>query len=200
MVQSEDHRQRLNQEPLNIHSWRGANNIYRHVELRGRFDSQRMFFVEGQSHQGKSGFLVVGVFDTDQGRFLVNRGWISLAGNTAVDPEVETPIESVNIRGVLWPKSPRIAGARTIDTQVRWPARVRGLDIDAMAARTGAFAQEIRLVQGSEGVLTPAPLAEQFKTAMHFGYALQWLVIGTLILAGYWYFVLRPTSEDESDT
>ncbi|MCY4656540.1 MAG: SURF1 family protein [Gammaproteobacteria bacterium] len=197
LVEREEHRTRLAQEPLDIYRWQEEPSTYRHIDLRGSFDLQRMFLIEGKAHAGQSGYWVVGVFNTDQGRFLVNRGWVQVQGNVSMHPSFPTPNSPVNIRGVLWPKSEVSPATSRINPNATWPIRVRDLNINAMAARTGAHAHEIRLVAGSAGVLVPVPLETQFKTAMHWGYSAQWLLIGTLILAGFWYFVLRPNHSQQ---
>lgn len=190
---------RLQEPPINSYQWQTEDALFRHIELRGQLDPQRMFLVEGQRHRGQSGYWVVGVFNTDEGRYLVNRGWIPLSGNVQVKPEPPTPIEPISVRGVLWPKTAQGARTSNIEPRAEWPIRIRELNVDAMAARTGAYAQEIRLVEGSAGTLVAvAPLEMTFATAVHWGYAVQWLVIGTLIGAGYWYFVLRTDENKDS--
>ena len=187
---------RLTEPPVSASQWQAEDSLFRYIELRGQLDPQRMFLVESRRHLGQSGYWVVGVFNTDEGRYLVNRGWIPLSGNVQVKPKPPTPIEPISIRGVLWPKTEQRARRTNIEPSAEWPIRMRELNVDAMAARTGAFAQEIRLVEGSAGTLVAvAPLEMTFATAIHWGYAVQWLVIGTLIGAGYWYFVLRPKED-----
>ena len=189
---------RLSQPTIDFHQLHQEDSLYRHVELRGSLDQQRMFLVEGQQFQGEAGYWVISILNTDQGRFLVNRGWIPLAGNVYNDPIVETPIHPISIHGVVWPKMRRGSGTTKISSEIEWPARIRELDIDVMAARIGAYAKEIRLVEGSPGTFVPAPLEVSFDTAMHWGYSFQWILIGTLIVAGYWYFVIRPQNDKET--
>ena len=182
---------KLSQPPLDMHAWQHKDSTFRHIELRGRFDQTKMFLIENRRYGGESGYWVVGQYDTDYGRFLVNRGWASVGRNVQTFPHVETPTDSITIRGVLWPTQKPERRQRPIDSEVSWPIRLQTLDINLMAARTGAFAQEIRLIDSSPGVLQPAPLQMEFSTNVHFGYAFQWIVIGTLIVAGFWFFVLR---------
>ena len=187
---------RLKEPPISASQWQAEDSVFRHIELRGQLDPQRMFLVEGRRHLGQSGYWVVGVFNTEQGRFLVNRGWTPLSGNVQVKPQPHTPIDTILVHGVLWPRAEQGTSRTNVQPRVEWPILIRDLDVDVMAARTGAYAQEIRLVDGSPGTLVaPAPLVMTFATAIHWGYAVQWLVIGTLIGAGYWYFVLRPKED-----
>ena len=69
---------RLQQPPLDARNWHAEDSLYRVVEIRGEFDSQRAFVVENKYHNGALGFWVIGVFNSDYGRFLINRGWIAV--------------------------------------------------------------------------------------------------------------------------
>ena len=197
LVERDEFRNRLQQPPLDIHTWQRDDALFRHIELRGTIDQHRMYLVGGNRHAGQTGFWVYALFDTESGRFLVNRGWIAHTGNVQVDPKPPTPVAPMTIHGVIWPKERSSNIPTKIDSDARWPIRLPEANVDVMATRTGAYAQEIRLIADSPGVLEPAPLQMEYATAMHWGYAFQWLLIGVLLVAGYWYFVLRPKDETQ---
>ena len=171
---------------------------YRRVSLTGHFDQEISFLVDNRRHLGRPGYWVITSFDTAYGRFLVNRGWLSAGPNMRELPEIETPDGEQQVEGVVWPNLPVSALAKSEAWSERWPVRVRGLDVPRMADRVRSFGREVRLTRASDGLLQPAPLAVDFATAKHWGYALQWLLIGGLIVAGYWYFGVRQgRSRDE---
>ena len=112
------------------------------------------------------------------------------------DPDIPIPDEMVSIVGIAWP-NPVIRTSSTPDRPT-WPMRLRDVDIGQMARLTSARAYEMRLDAASDTVLDAAPLRTEFATAMHWGYAAQWQLIGGLVVGGYWFFIIRKDREDQS--
>ena len=180
---------RLNLPPITEESVSAHDIAYQKIELRGQFDVQRYFLIEDRRHRGQSGYWVIQVFNTEQDRYLVNRGWVSVAAFVHVNPNFDTPNATLSIIGIAWP-NPVLRSSQE-RSQPDWPMRFRDIDIGQMARLTGARALELRLVEESPGVLQPAPLQVEFSAAIHWGYAAQWLLIGALVLSGYWFFTVR---------
>ena len=171
-----------------------GETYYRKISLLGRFDENRTFIVAYQRHLGQPGFWIITPFDTDAGMFLVNRGWVPVQGSWFHMPTVETPQEMVEISGVVWP-SLRQSSTTGYDVD-GWPKRVNRLNVQEMARITGSHEDEIRLLPESEGVLVPIHLSFEQGASTHWSYAVQWLMIGIVIVFGYWYFALRRTDEE----
>ena len=171
-----------------------GESFYRKISLLGRFNQTRSFIVAYQRHLGHPGFWVITPFNTDSGTFLVNRGWVALDRTWFHTPTVETPTELIELEGVVWPNLPQrsVAGYEGEG----WPKRVNRMNVKKMAELTFAFEDEIRLLPRSDGVLTPIHLTFEQGASTHWSYAFQWLVIGTLIGLGYWYFGLRNPEQD----
>ena len=162
---------------------------FRRVAYEGRFDSRKSFIVTNRQHNGRPGYWVVGVFNSDAGRFLVNRGWVPILNRVNEDPQFEIPSERLTIMGVLWPQS---GGRQTVDyPDDEWPIRTRSIAVQPMAAHVGAFTREVRLLPESQAVFVAASTATDFNAARHWGYAVQWLLIGGVIVAGYWFLVVK---------
>ena len=192
-----EYQARLQEPALNIQNWQHEDSDYRLIDILGEFDSVRSFIVENKHHNGAPGYWIIGVFNSDGGRFLVNRGWVPVEGNVFVDPRFETPTQTLRIRGVLWPHD---------DSHVRigadvssWPVRMRTMNVVDMAIITGTFLKEVRLVDGSLGVFQPATVNIQYPASRHWSYAFQWLFIGCLVLLGYWYFVIKRQQAGDSE-
>lgn len=181
--------QRISADPIDEESWRQTDFEHRKIQLRGQLDPQRWFIIENRRHQGRAGYWIVQVFNTNSDRYLVNRGWMSVEGLVHIDPNPETPAGTITITGFAWP-NPILRTSSRLEAP-NWPVRMREMEIGQMARLTSARAVEIRLIAGSAGVKTPAPLQREFATAMHWGYAAQWLLIGCLVLGGYWFFTVR---------
>lgn len=171
-----------------------GETYYRKISLLGRFDENRTFIVAYQRHLGQPGFWIISPFDTDAGLFLVNRGWVPVQGSWFHTPSVETPQEMVEISGVVWP-SLRQSSTTGYDVD-GWPRRVNRLNVKEMARITGSHEDEVRLLSDSEGVLVPIHLSFEQGASTHWSYAVQWLMIGIVIVFGYWYFALRRTDEE----
>ena len=190
-----EYESRLSQPPLGENAWQSDGIEYRKLQLRGRYDPSRYFIVGNRSHQGRPGYWIIGVFNTERDRYLVNRGWVAVQSSIHANPDFETPTETVSILGIVWPNP--VIRSPTLIAQPDWPIRLRVHDIGQMARLTASRAQELRLVNESPTVLKAAPLQVEFSAAMHWGYAAQWLLIGALVLGGYWFFTVRKAKEKE---
>ncbi len=172
---------------------------FRRIVLNGWFDQEMGFLVENRRSEGRPGYWVVAVFNTDGGRFLVNRGWISVGINFREAPQVTIPSGRHQLEGVIWPSTPVSDFAQQNDWSQDWPIKVRTFDLDGMAIKTGSQIREIRLTGATEGMLKPVPLSIDFDAAKHWSYAVQWLFIGVLVVAGYWFFNIRRDREKIND-
>ena len=187
---------KLSQPAVNESTWSARATDYQKITLRGQFDAQRYFLVENKRHRGRTGFWVVQVFNTEQDRYLVNRGWVAVESSVRLNPTITTPDETLSIIGIAWPNPVFRASQRMPLTD--WPRRVREFDVGQLARQTGARAIEIRLTTDSSGVFEAAPLQVEFSAAMHWGYAAQWLLIGSLVIGGYWFFTIRKEKNSPS--
>lgn len=172
-----------------------AESDYRRIILNGWFDQEMSFLIENRWSEGRPGYWVVAVFNTDGKRFLVNRGWIPVGVNFRVAPLVNIPSGRHQLEGVIWPSSPVSAFAPQNDWSQDWPIKTRTFDMAGMAMKTGSQLREIRLTVATEGLFIPAPLSIDFETSKHWSYAFQWLFIGGLVVAGYWFFSIRKDRE-----
>lgn len=190
----DDYVNRLDMPSLTGEDFVEGETFYRKIDLLGRFDENRTFIVAYQRHLGQPGFWIMTPFDTDNGVFLVNRGWVPVQGSWFHTPAVETPRELIQISGVVWPNL-RQESTAGYDAGA-WPRRVNRLNVKEMARIFGSHEDEIRLLSESEGVLVPIHLSFEQGASTHWSYAVQWLLIGILIVLGYWYFALRRTEEE----
>lgn len=192
-----EYQSRLNQPPIGATNWRVADSDYRQIKILGRFDPVRSFVIENQYYNGAPGYWIVGVFNSDDGRFLVNRGWVPIEASAFVNPKFDTPTETIEVKGVIWPNQSSQSPTR-IDIS-SWPVRLRSVAVVDMAIVTSAHAKEVRLIDGSSGAFNPAPLNISYPSSRHWSYAFQWLFIGCLVLLGYWYFVIKRQKPEEKE-
>lgn len=187
---------RLQEQPISEAEWGAQTQDFQKISLLGRLDSDRTFIIENQSHQGRPGFWIFGVLNTERDRYLINRGWVPAKASIRLEPDVPMTNELLTITGVVWPND--ILRNSQSPANPAWPIRMREVDIGLMARLTASRAQELRLVKGSGAVLEPAPLQIEYATAIHWGYAFQWLLIGALVVGGYWFFTIRKERDSGS--
>lgn len=175
------YRERLQAEPLHTSTYTDSTPDFTRLALSGRYDPGRSFLVSEFPAAARS-FEVVSLFVTREGSFLVNRG---RQNGSPADAEVETPAGQVSLVGVAWPVTPLSPGIRREAWSADWPKTVRAVDPARMAEATGARSREIRLEAGGPGVLRAASLAWTYTPGRHWSYAVQWLLIGCAVGAGY---------------
>lgn len=186
-------------EPLEASEYEEGESNFHKIQLTGKFDPIKTFIVAYQRHEHLPGFWIVTPFHTDYGSFLVNRGWIGTSQSYFHPPDFDTPNETLNIVGIIWPITPNKHDVGY--DSASWPKRVNRFNAAKMAEITDTFSDEIRLVHGSPGVLTPIRThLPQSSPALHWGYAFQWIVIGGLVVSGYWFFVVRRRDDEEKTT
>lgn len=191
----EKHRERtgymkgLHEDPIELSQYQEQESLYRQLHLRGSYVKERSFVIGYQRHNQLPGHWIVTPFRTEIGTFLVNRGWLPIQQNFREVPEFETPEGTVEITGVIWSHK-HFPSDKSYD-EPTWPKRVNRLNIKRMAEITDAFSDEIRLLGGNKGAFTPLQLVVENEPAKHWGYAFQWLLIGGLVVSGYWFFAVR---------
>ncbi len=83
---------------------------YRHVALKGVYDTRYQFLLDNKVENTRPGYHVITplkITDTEQ-YVLVNRGWIPANDLHTDIPIVVTPKEEVNIDGQIWVPSTKI--------------------------------------------------------------------------------------------
>ena len=173
-----------------------AEQFYRRIHLRGRWDPERSVFLDNRQMDGKVGFFVVTplLIEGTGDAVLVQRGWVArhFDDRNAL-PSIAATTGIVAIDGIVSPPPSRLfdfAGAAS------GPIR-QNIDIDSFAVQTGLrlLPLSIRQTNGSDADASilrdwPAPAADVDK---HYGYAFQWFAIGATIAFVYvWFRLIRP--------
>lgn len=162
------------------------------VAVRGEFSPQHTVFVDNRVLRGLPGYYVVTPLRIRGGEMhvLVNRGWVGVGPTRARFPQIQTPQGELVLEGLATVPPERVYElAKETGTgplvQHLLPARI--------AERTGLKLQPIVLQQTSE---TPDGLARVWERPdmganTHRAYALQWYVMGVVIVILYFALNLR---------
>jgi surfeit locus 1 family protein len=157
-----------------------ADARFARVHAWGRFDTKRHLLLDNRIHQGRAGVHVLTPFITEDGRtVLVNRGWLPLAPDRRVLPEVPTDGAPRAISGRLnrlQSTGPRLGSADVLRPD-SWPQLVTWLDHDPIERALGADL-ETWLVQldaaQPDGFAGRDWKPATMPPATHGAYALQW--------------------------
>ena len=161
---------------------------FQRVRLQGVF-SPEVFLVDNQIHEGKVGYWVVQVLESNQGRedrrFLVNRGFVPAPERRDDLPRIEVSADPVTLITVVWPDTGLVPLWVEDSWRAQWPLRIQRMDIKRMAQLTQAWPFEFRLEAGQPGVYQPAPMATALDAAKHNGYAATWFGLALTLAAGF---------------
>lgn len=154
------------------------------VNAVGEFDPREQILLRNRYFEGKYGFEVLTLFNSNSGhRFWVDRGWVQ-AGATALTPPVvsDVPVGEVSISGRLrldssLPRGSFFALPGAGDSLIRKLNAQKEVKTDAFY---------VDLLNGSTPELTPIVTAQlpELSDGPHMAYALQWIFFGGLILYG----------------
>ena len=166
---------------------------HRTVKLRGRWLDQRTLFLDNRPMKGKVGLIVLTPLQLEGSAtvVMVQRGWVqrNFLDRNAL-PQVETSPDLIQIEGRIAP----------------WPSKLyeldgsgggairQNLDLAQFRAESGLPTFEVTVKQTdavADGLTRDWPEA-QVTLRKHFGYALQWWGISTLLVFLYvWFQIVR---------
>lgn len=155
------------------------------VTLRGEYDPQKIWMLDNRTRDGRRGYEVLNLFHTDEGRAVVNRGWVAGTGDRDRLPEVSVPSGPVRLKGRVsdWPQ-PLVLGEVDPVNDRGWPRRVAQLTPDRVAARDEpVHAAFVRIGgEAQPGALRTGWDSDRMGAATHYGYAAQWFALAVLLL------------------
>ncbi len=195
-------RQFATAKPLLLDSAIAQERRFAHIDVTGRYDTGRHILLDNQVWQGRAGVHVFTPFYTNTGTvILVNRGWLPLATDRLILPEIPTPKDVTVLRGILntLPVPGRILGPADQLVSDQWPQLVTYLNLaDISVALDTQLAKWIVQLADSE----PAGFAGRdwkpvFLTAnKHKAYALQWFALAGVSIVLWVFNGIRRAREN----
>lgn len=158
------------------------------LQVEGRFDNARTFYIENQPRGPRAGFHVITPFlpeGDDRNAILVNRGWIPAGPDMQALPPVPDATAR-QVRGtVAWPSPYFIVGEPDYR---QYPLRVGRIETDKLSAALGTglrpFLLRLYPAEPDGFVREWSPAARLGSPpAKHRAYAFQWFSLAAAVMA-----------------
>jgi surfeit locus 1 family protein len=173
----------LRAEPLTVTTTVGIAP-HRSAVVSGQYLPSHEILLDNQVHQRRAGFHVITPLRLAGGDVIaINRGWVAgdVSSRTAVP--LPPPTGKVTVRGVLQKDR---SDAFTLSEQTENGNVWQNLQLPKYAATTGLpLLTLVLFAQDGDGVLAPAAVRINFKSAQSTAYAWQWLTFCALTLLFY---------------
>ena len=161
------------------------NSRFSRIEVSGHYDSSRHFLLDNQILRGRGGVHVFTPFYTIGGSaILVNRGWLPLASDRTIRPEVPTPQHQIVLKGMLntIPVPGRVLGPADQLVKDQWPQLITYLNLaDISGSLERPLENWILQLSKSEphGFDGRDWKPVFLSSSRHRGYAFQWFALAT---------------------
>lgn len=155
------------------------------VTLTGHYDQTVQWLLDNRTRDGRPGYEVLQPFHTDAGPVVVNRGWVPAAENRDRLPDVTVPSGEQQLQARVWQwPTPLVLGKVDAVNPDGWPRRVASLEkTDARGPLADSVAVPLRLADESQpGALRTGWAPDRMEAATHYGYAVQWFGLATVLL------------------
>lgn len=175
------------------------------VSARGAFDTRRHVLLDNRMHRGRAGVHVLTPFRTTEGAVvLVNRGWLPLAPDRRVLPDVPTDGAAREIAGrlnVLASAGPRLGEPDRLGPD-DWPQLVTYLDQAPVEAALGTVVLPwvVQLdVDQPDGFAARDWRPATMEPATHGAYAAQWFGLAAAAVVIWLLLGLRRGAKPPAD-
>ena len=157
---------------------------WRTISIQGVFDDKNQILLRNRYSEGVYGFEQLTLFEFDQRKIWVDRGWIKAGSNATIPPQLQqTSDESVRITGRLrldssLPQGKFFAVANNAQRDL----------VSQLDARKGIQTENfyIDLISVSDPAMNPDVPVElpELSDGPHMAYALQWIFFAALVIYG----------------
>jgi len=159
------------------------------ITVRGHYEPAQQIFIDNRQEEGRAGVHVVTPLKIEgsQTRILVNRGWLGWTDGRQKLPQVSTPLELVEVRGIAATpvvKKFLLMPERAEAWSQLWPV----LDLKRFERQVNFPLQPVVLLQSradAQDNLIRNWQAPEDRVAMHQSYALQWFGMALALLVFY---------------
>ncbi|KTF13293.1 SURF1 family protein [Pseudoalteromonas sp. H105] len=154
------------------------------VTFRGQVEGQYYWLLDNQIYQGQVGYDVLTLFTPTGSKIpiVANLGWVKAPLTRQQLPTINLPKQPIEMTVQL--KQGQLSGFTLENSDTAqsdgWPKRIQNIDLEAFSKQTGTLmADYIGYRQGAGDDLgIPHYQAVVMSPQKHYGYAVQWLLIG----------------------
>ena len=175
-----------------LQSLQPSKIAFRKISMKGSFVPEKEILVRNRYFEGKYGFGVLTLFESENGKkYWVDRGWV-VAGKDALTPPAVQPVTNENVLITAYGR------VENLESQVR--GSVVALPGKA-ASQLQAWNKEqaiqtesiyFDLIETSNAAFNPAvpTLLPELSDGPHLAYSFQWILFIFLVIFA-WYLVIR---------
>jgi len=175
-----------------LQSLQPSKIAFRKISMKGSFVPEKEILVRNRYFEGKYGFGVLTLFESENGKkYWVDRGWV-VAGKDALTPPAVQPVTNENVLITAYGR------VENLESQVR--GSVVALPGKA-ASQLQAWNKEqaiqtepiyFDLIEASNAAFNPAvpTLLPELSDGPHLAYSFQWILFIFLVIFA-WYLVIR---------
>lgn len=162
-----------------------ADERFAHIDVSGHYDPVRHILLDNQVWKGRAGVYVFTPFYTLDGTvILVNRGWLPLAADRQLMPDIPTPQHETVLRGMLntLPVPGRMLGQADEMSRDQWPQLVTYLNHENITEALDVSLESwiIQLSDTEQAGFEDRDWKPVFLTSRkHKAYAFQWFALAT---------------------
>ncbi|MCW5604917.1 MAG: SURF1 family protein [Burkholderiales bacterium] len=193
--------ERMDRQPpihVSTHMLDARDVELRRVEARGTFEPKYAVLIDNRVLNGVVGYEVVMPLRPGEGGpyVLVNRGWVAGTRDRSRLPEVNTPTDAVQVRGLAIVPGKRFLelSDHTVEGQV-WQNLTIARYREAMPITVQPFVILQDPDSASDDGLAREWPPPDYGVEKHYGYAFQWFALAVTILGFYLVTNVRRKAE-----
>ncbi|MCJ8312731.1 MAG: SURF1 family protein [Saccharospirillaceae bacterium] len=181
----------LNELDVDLNTSENVNKTGINLQLTGTINNKQYWLLDNSIYQSKVGYDVLVIFNDSNSNknVLVNLGWVAAGVNRGVLPELnfskkvirlKTKIQQQNITSYYL--------SNNYDESDQWPKRIQSIDLEKITNNIQHKIEPFLLHNQHEIFnIQPHYKAVVMPVSKHYGYALQWLLIGLSACCVYFY-------------
>ena len=177
---------------------------YRLAQVSGNYNLSKQIFIDNKIYQGRTGVHVMTPFKLKDSEYsiLVNRGWQPMVIDRSSLPKIQTPTESLMLKGKLKvsTKKPFTVGSEFQSNQ-GWPALMQWINISEIEKKSGLkllpyiFLLDEKEQSGYVRNWKPVVMQPEKSTS----YAVQWFALSLALVIIYIVVNLKESKREVKD-
>lgn len=171
------------------------------IQIRGKFDPNRVFLLDNRVLQGRVGYEVLQVFEADNGMTtLINRGFVAGERTRKTLPEIpEANTASQMVRGHAYLTELQVPEDNVAGADSPWVLQVARPDVLSEVVGANLFSHVVRLEASHPDALPRFWPVTTMPPERHFGYAVTWYLMAIAVLAAFIFSLRTDVREVENE-